>query len=92
LVEVSSQHLSGSRDIHKVFTSIRRLTHVGMASRSRSAVCEPDCGSVEGAKLDTQELGGGSWTRVDEREPGMQECEHSVGETGGVRAEIGAGR
>jgi hypothetical protein len=76
LIEVSSQHLSGSRDIRKEFTSIRSLTHVGMASRSRSAVCEPNCGSVEGTELDTQELGGGSWTRVDEREAGMQQCEH----------------
>lgn len=60
-----------------------------MAFRSRSAVCEPDCGSVEGTELDTQELGGGSWTRVDEREPGMQECEHPSQLPG---AEIGSGK
>ena len=47
-----------------------------MASCSRSAVCEPDCGSVEGTELDTQELSGGSWTRVDEPETGGEECEH----------------
>jgi hypothetical protein len=73
---VSSQHASGSRDVHKARAGISRLTHIGMASRSRSAVCEPNCSSVEGTELDTQELSGGSWTRVGERETGVEECEH----------------
>ena len=73
---MSSQHASGSRDVHKARAGISRLTHIGMASRSRSAVCEPNCSSVEGTELDTQKLSGGSWTRVGERETGVEECEH----------------